>query len=210
MKRVLIAVDVQNDFCPGGSLAVPDGDKIIPNINKLSSSGMFDLKVATQDWHPYNHISFARTHNKEPFTEIEISDTKKQILWPAHCEMNTPGAMFRSSFNTAPFSVIIRKGHRQGLDSYSAFYENDKTTTTGLSGLIHDFVSPNTHYEVEIYIVGIALDYCVLATAIDASSLWPNVIVVLDACAGITTVTEAIRTMDEADIKFVNTKDLIK
>lgn len=169
--KVLIIVDCQNDFCPGGSLAVENGDRIIPRINKLTDSGMFDLIVATQDWHPAGHISFASTHNVEPFSKLENG-----TVWPDHCIQSTDGAALRPSLNQDPIRYLIRKGMEKDVDSYSGFYD-DNGVATGLHRLIHDA-------NAEVYVVGIATDVCVQATAADAKKLGYNVFVFSDACAG--------------------------
>ena len=178
MKRYLIVVDVQNDFCPGGSLAVEAGDVIIPNINKLMRDGDFDMVIATQDWHPADHISFAQNwKGAEVFTQVD-APYGKQMLWPTHCVAGTAGAEFRPSLDIKPIHFIIRKGYRVEVDSYSAFKENDKVTETGLGKLI-DRGS-------EVHICGIATDVCVINTAMDALDYSGHVHVALDACAGVT------------------------
>jgi len=199
--KYLIVVDVQNDFCPGGSLAVEDGDKIIPNINKLMTSIEFDRIIATQDWHPLDHISFASTHNEDEFTKIKV-DYGKQMLWPDHCIMDTEGAYFRPSLLQWPIQFIVRKGYRTKVDSYSGFVENDRRTETGLGDLIK--------LGSEIYVVGIATDVCVLNTAEDALD-YGNVYVVEDACAGVTFegVKIAIRLMREFNIHIIKTSDIL-
>jgi len=172
--KVLIVVDVQNDFCPGGSLAVENGDKIIPQINKLTNSGIFDLIVATQDWHPEGHVSFASTYGVEPFEYNEEAD---QTVWPDHCVQGTKGAELRSSLDQKPIQYIIRKGISESIDSYSAFYDDDNTAT-GLHRLIYDA-------NADVYVVGIATEVCVRATALAAKNLGYNVFIVSHACAGI-------------------------
>jgi nicotinamidase/pyrazinamidase len=202
MKKYLIVVDVQNDFCPGGALAVDDGDKIIPNINKLMASNMFDRIIATQDWHPANHISFASVwKNKAPFSTVKV-DYGKQMLWPDHCVMGTPGAEFRPSLEHDRFQFIVRKGYRENVDSYSGFLENDKETETGLAGL---FERSN-----EIYICGIATDVCVLNTAMDALD-YGLIKLVEDACAGVDekNTVRAIAQMKRFNIKTTTTEEFL-
>lgn len=181
MSKVLIIVDVQNDFCPGGSLAVEDGDRIIPNINKLSTSGLFDIVVATQDWHPRKHISFASRHNLAPFSSVTKPDFSGNVtVWPDHCVMGSIGAELRPSLNGNALDVIVRKGSQLDIDSYSAFIENDKVTATPLLKMFDNVKD-------DIYVVGIATDVCVLYTATDARMIHHgNIYVIKDACAGVT------------------------
>ncbi len=204
--KVLLIIDCQNDFCPGGSLAVENGDRIIPIINKLSNSGQFDKIIATQDWHPENHISFASSHKVEPFTMVG-----KEMVWPEHCKQSTKGAELRPSLDQSPIKFIIRKGMRLGVDSYSAFLENDKNTKTGLCNIICEKdVKPE---DVDIYIVGIATDVCVLNTALDARVLnWEGrVFVVEDACAAVTPEggVEAIERMRSEGIIIINSEEIL-
>ena len=135
-NEALIVVDIQNDFCEGGALEVPDASKIIDKSNKLIN--IFDQVILTQDWHPYNHISFASQHKgKKPFDIIEV-DYGKQTLWPEHCIQGTYGADFHRNLITKAAKLIIRKGYNKNIDSYSAFFENDKYTCTGLKGYINE------------------------------------------------------------------------
>lgn len=205
MNDYLIVVDVQNDFCPGGNLAVEDGDRIIPNINRLMNSGKFDRIIATQDWHPEGHISFASTHGKEVFESIDV-DYGPQVLWPVHCVMNTPGAEFRPSLDQSNIQFIVRKGYRQNVDSYSGFLENDKVTETGLAGLL-----PYDNIKRDIYICGIATDVCVYNTAIDAIDEYGKVFVVVDASAGVAEegVNDALDNMRKFGIQIVTTEQVL-
>jgi len=174
MKTLLI-VDVQNDFCPGGSLAVRDGDKIIPTINRLSTSGIYDLVIATQDWHPAKHISFASRYGIEAFT---FNEEANQLTWPDHCIQGSTGAALRPSLDQRPIQYIIRKGLNIDMDSYSAFLENDKKTSTGLERLVPK--------DVELHVVGIATDVCVWNTVDDAYNLgYKNITVFSDAVAAV-------------------------
>ncbi len=183
MRRILLIVDVQNDFCPGGSLAVSEGQKIIPAVNRLSTSGKFYLVAATQDWHPNGHISFADTHGKNPFETIEVA-YGPQVLWPAHCVQGTRGAELHPDLDPKPIQFIVRKGYRREVDSYSGFFENDKKTATGLAGLVSHAANGEPF---ELAVCGIATDVCVFNTARDAKKIlgYENVHVIGDASAGV-------------------------
>jgi nicotinamidase/pyrazinamidase len=173
----LIVIDVQNDFCPGGALAVADGDAIIPRINSLLPD--FAVKVLTQDWHPAAHMSFAVNHpGAAPFSMTEMP-YGPQVLWPVHCVQGTVGAAFHAGLNTDPADLIIRKGFRTGIDSYSAFFENDRTTATGLDGYLRARGVNN------VTLVGLATDYCVAYSALDAARLGYGVTVLQGACRAI-------------------------
>ena len=175
--EALIVIDVQNDFCPGGALAVGGGDEIIPRINALM--GEFQTVVLTQDWHPANHASFAANHpGAAPFSLTEMP-YGPQVLWPTHCVQGTAGAAFHSALKTDPAQLVIRKGFRAGIDSYSAFFENDKTTATGLHGYLAERGVKN------LTLVGLATDYCVAYSALDAAQLGYQVTVLEAACRGI-------------------------
>lgn len=176
-QSVLIVVDVQNGFTPGGNLAVANADEIIPNINQLAQK--FEHIVLTQDWHPDQHISFADNHpNKKPFETIEL-DYGRQVLWPKHCVQGTRDAEFHPHLNIPTAQLIIRKGCHQNIDSYSAFMEADRKTPTGLNGYLRE------HQINTVFIVGIATDFCVAWTAIDAAELGFDTYVIEDACKGI-------------------------
>lgn len=198
--NVLIIVDVQNSFCPGGSLAVENGDRIIPTINKLSTSGKFDMVVATQDWHPEGHMSFASRYGAEPFTENEEAG---QVVWPDHCVQGTKGADLRPSLDAKPIQFIIRKGMNKDMDSYSAFLENDKKTKTGLSRLVPEGSN--------VYVVGIATDVCVLNTALDAVEFGYKVKVVKDAVAGVTDqdAEVALGDMEEKGVEVITSDSIL-
>ncbi|WP_135447680.1 bifunctional nicotinamidase/pyrazinamidase [Tabrizicola caldifontis] len=175
--EALIVIDVQNDFCPGGALAVAGGDEIVPEINALMSG--FATVVLTQDWHPANHLSFADNHpGAAPFSMIDMP-YGRQVLWPAHCVQGTPGAAFHSGLNTDAAQLVIRKGFRPQIDSYSAFFENDRTTPTGLEGYLR------SRGVTEVTLVGLATDFCVAYSALDASRLGFRVIVQSDLCRAI-------------------------
>lgn len=176
-QSVLIVVDVQNGFTPGGNLAVANADEIIPKINQLAQK--FEHIVLTQDWHPDQHISFADNHpNKKPFETIEL-DYGRQVLWPKHCLQGTHDAEFHPHLNIPTAQLIIRKGCHQNIDSYSAFMEADRKTPTGLNGYLRE------HQINTVYIVGIATDFCVAWTAIDAAELGFDTYVIEDACKAI-------------------------
>lgn len=173
----LIVIDVQNDFCPGGALAVADGDAIIPGINALASES--DAVVFTQDWHPADHSSFASQHDgKDPYGTVEMP-YGTQVLWPDHCVIGSNGAAFHSELNVDRAELIIRKGFRRGIDSYSAFFENDHSTPTGLEGYLR------TRGITRLTLVGLATDFCVAYSAIDAAKLGFDVSVRMDLCRAI-------------------------
>ncbi|PWJ73581.1 nicotinamidase/pyrazinamidase [Pseudaminobacter salicylatoxidans] len=176
-EEALIVIDVQNDFCPGGSLAVTEGDKIVPLINEMIAG--FEHVVLTQDWHPANHSSFASQHpGKEPFGTIEMP-YGPQTLWPDHCVQGSGGAAFHPALKWAKAELVIRKGFRRGIDSYSAFHENDRKTPTGLAGYLRE------RGIGKITLAGLATDFCVAYSALDAVSLGFDVTVRLDACRAI-------------------------
>lgn len=173
----LIVIDVQNDFCSGGALAVPGGDEIVQGINTLIPE--FDAVVLTQDWHPAGHSSFASSHGeKAPFDLIDMP-YGPQVLWPDHCVQGTDGAQFHDSLNTDRADLIIRKGFRPAIDSYSAFFENDHTTPTGLEGYLR------TRGITHLVMVGLATDFCVNFSAVDAAKLGFEVTVRQDLCRAI-------------------------
>ena len=175
--EALIVIDLQNDFCPGGALAVQDGDRIIPRINTLMDE--FSTVVLTQDWHPATHSSFAANHTgAAPFSLIAMP-YGPQVLWPTHCVIGTTGAAFHPSLRTDPAQMIIRKGFRPEIDSYSAFFENDHKTPTGLEGYLR------TRGVTGITFVGLATDYCVAYSALDAAQSGFHATVLMDACRAI-------------------------
>ena len=173
----LIIVDLQNDFLPGGALPVPRGDEVIPLANELQSR--FELIVATQDWHPANHGSFAVNHpGKKPGDRIMLNGIE-QILWPVHCVQNTPGAEFVASFDTKRIGRIFQKGTDPKIDSYSAFFDNAHRRSTGLSDYLKE------RFVTDVYLVGLALDYCVKYSVLDAQQLGFNAQVIVDGSRGI-------------------------
>ncbi len=176
-RDVLLAVDIQNDFCPGGRLAVPRGDEVVPAINRLCEQ--FRHVVLTQDWHPPGHLSFASSHpGRNPF-EIVAAPYGPQELWPDHCVQSTPGAEFRRDLAVPHAELILRKGFRREIDSYSAFYENDHTTPTGLTGYLKE------RGLTRVFLAGLAFDFCVRFSARDAQRGGFAVVVIEDACRGI-------------------------
>lgn len=176
-NEALIVIDIQNDFCPGGALAVDGGDTIVPVVNNLM--GEFAAVVLTQDWHPEGHSSFASSHKgKAPFGTVEMP-YGTQVLWPDHCVQGTRGAEFHQDLLTNPADLVIRKGFRPGIDSYSAFFENDQTTPTGLEGYLR------TRGVTKLTMVGLATDFCVSFSATDAAKLGFEVEVLQSACRAI-------------------------
>jgi nicotinamidase/pyrazinamidase len=195
MTTALIVIDVQNDFCPGGLLAVTGGDAIIPRINALLDAA--PVRVLTQDWHPANHASFAANHpGAAPFSLTQMP-YGPQVLWPTHCVIGTPGAAFHKDLHTDPADLIIRKGYRPSIDSYSAFFENDRSTSTGLNGYLR------SRGVESLTLVGLATDYCVAYSALDARKLGYDVTVDLAACRAIDlngSLTEALVLMRDAGV----------
>jgi nicotinamidase/pyrazinamidase len=174
---VLLVVDVQNDFCPGGALAVPGGDEIVPVVNRLARR--FRHVVLTQDWHPSGHLSFASSHpGRRPFETIDLS-YGQQVLWPDHCVQATHGAAFHASLDVPHAELVLRKGYHQTIDSYSAFFENDRTTPTGLGGYLRE------RGLARVLLAGLALDFCVRYSAEDARRSGFAAVVIEDACRAI-------------------------
>ena len=176
-ETALLVIDVQNDFCPGGALAVRGGDEIVPGINAIL--GDFGVVVFTQDWHPADHLSFASQHEgKAPMSLTEMP-YGPQVLWPDHCVQGTGGAAFHPDLRTDPADLIIRKGFRREIDSYSAFFENDRETATGLEGYL------KSRGVGRVVVVGLATDFCVNYSAVDAARLGFDVTVRQDLCRAI-------------------------
>jgi len=176
-EDVLLIIDVQNDFCPGGALAVPEGDVVVPVINRLAER--FEHVVLTQDWHPPSHSSFATSHpGSVAFDSISMA-YGQQTLWPDHCVQATPGSAFHPQLRTDRAELVIRKGFRQGIDSYSAFFENDRRTPTGLGGYLRE------RGFQRVYLVGLATDFCVHYSALDARQLGFDTVVVEAGCRAI-------------------------
>jgi nicotinamidase/pyrazinamidase len=176
-QDVLLVVDVQNDFCPGGALAVPGGDEVVPVINRLA--GRFSHVVLTQDWHPRGHLSFASSHpGKQPYQTTTVA-YGPQVLWPDHCVQGTRGAAFRDDLAIPHAELVLRKGYHRTIDSYSAFYENDRATRTGLTGYLRE------RGFRRVFLAGLAFDFCVRYSAEDAHREGFAATVIEDACRGI-------------------------
>jgi len=203
MSDALVIIDVQNDFCPGGALAVADGDAVVPVINGLQHR--FDTVVLTQDWHPGDHQSFAANHDgAEPFSMTEMP-YGPQVLWPVHCVQGTDGAALRSDLLTDRADLVIRKGFRPEIDSYSAFFENDHTTVTGLAGYLRE------RGIERLTMVGLATDFCVRFSAVDAAKLGFPVRVVEDACRAIDldgSLAAAMADMAEHGVEIIQSIDI--
>lgn len=185
---MFLVVDIQNDFCPGGSLAVPGGDEVVPLINALAAQ--FAHVVLTQDWHPRGHLSFASSHpGKRPFQTIEVA-YGTQILWPDHCVQETVGAAFRDDLHIPHTELVLRKGYHHEIDSYSAFFENDRKTATGLTGYLRE------RGFTRIFLAGLAFDFCVRYSGEDARRQGFEVVVIGDACRSIDVEGSAASTRD--------------
>jgi nicotinamidase/pyrazinamidase len=201
--KALILVDIQNDFCPGGALAVNEGDRIVPVVNRLLPH--FDLVVATQDWHPEGHGSFATSHGKHPGDLHELAGMP-QVMWPDHCVQKTEGAEFHPALDMKPVEAVFRKGTDPAIDSYSGFYDNGRKKSTGLVGYLKE------KGVTEVYVVGLATDYCVKFTALDAKQAGFDTTVIEDATRGVNLapgdVDRAIADMKAAGIHVV-TSDAI-
>ena len=176
-SHALVVIDLQLDFCPGGALAVPDGDAIVPGVNALMDD--FATVILTQDWHPADHASFASRHPGRAPMETTEMPYGPQVLWPDHCVQGTPGAAFHPGLRTDPAQLVIRKGFRRAIDSYSAFFENDQRTPTGLEGYLR------TRGIDRLTMVGLATDFCVHYSAVDAARLGFAVTVRTDLCRAI-------------------------
>jgi nicotinamidase/pyrazinamidase len=204
--KALLLIDIQIDFLPGGALAVAEGDRIIPIVNELQKR--FELVVATQDWHPSNHGSFAVNHpGKKPGERIELNGLE-QILWPAHCIQNSKGAELAPEVDQTRIQKVIQKGTDPKIDSYSGFYDNGHLKSTGLERYL------TAKRVTDLYIAGLATDYCVKFTALDALPLNFKTYVVEDACRGVNLkegdVSAALEEMQEAGVHIVQSRDLLK
>jgi nicotinamidase/pyrazinamidase len=176
-RDALLVIDVQNDFCPGGALAVPEGDVVVAPILRVAP--LFTHVILTQDWHPADHASFARAHpGRQPYEQIEL-DYGAQTLWPAHCVQASHGAEFPAELELPRAEMILRKGMNPLIDSYSAFYENDRTTSTGLAGFLRE------RGVERVFLAGLAYDFCVGYSALDARRLGFEAIVLCDGCRAI-------------------------
>ncbi len=200
---VLLVVDIQNDFCPGGSLAVPAGDEIVPLVNRLAAK--FQHVVLTQDWHPAGHSSFASVHpGRKPF-EIVTLPYGPQVLWPDHCVQGSSGAEFHAGLNIPRAELIIRKGYRHAIDSYSAFFENDRKTPTGLAGYLRE------RELRRVFVVGLALDFCVRFSVEDGHQRGFDMVVIEEATRGIDldgSIDAARRAFAERSIRAVAVDDI--
>lgn len=199
----LIAIDVQNDFCPGGALAVAKGDEVVPAINRLARR--FAHLIATQDWHPAGHSSFVASHpGAKPFATIEVG-YGAQTLWPQHCVQGSPGAKFHRDLDLTRAQLIVRKGFRPDIDSYSAFFENDRKTPTGLRAYLGE------RGFARVFFAGVATDYCVAFSAIDAATHGFAAHVIVDACRAIDldgSLDGARRRMLEAGVRLIEEADI--
>jgi nicotinamidase/pyrazinamidase len=219
-KTLLLAIDIQNDFCPSyaresgektaeGALAVRSGGSVIPPLNALAASlaAKGGRVAATQDWHPAGHVSFASSHSgKKPGDLVDTPAVQAQALWPEHCVQGSWGAAFHDKLDLKPASLIVRKGFRKEIDSYSAFFENDRKTPTGLEGALRCL-------GVETVLLGgLATDYCVLYSALDCRRLGFNTILVTDACAGVGypsgSIEKALHDMREAGVGFASSAEI--
>lgn len=200
---VLVVVDAQNDFCPGGALAVPEGDRIVPVANRLVER--FPHVVLTQDWHPRGHVSFASSHpGRKPYETITVS-YGEQVLWPDHCIPGTPGAEFHPGLDTRRPALIVRKGHNPQIDSYSALYENDHRTRTGLGGYLRE------RGLRRLFLAGLATDFCVQYSALDARREGFEAYVIEDAVRGIDlqgSLARAWQRMQESGVHRLREADL--
>jgi nicotinamidase/pyrazinamidase len=200
---VLVVVDVQNDFCPGGALAVGGGNEILPQVNDLIAR--FEHVVLTQDWHPADHSSFASSHEgQSPFAAIDVF-YGPQTLWPDHCVQGTRGAEFHPDLRWTKAELILRKGFRRAIDSYSAFFENDRRTPTGLAGYLRE------RGFSRVVLAGLATDYCVTYSALDAARLGFTVMVAQDACRGIDlggSLADAERQMKGAGVMLTRSAEV--
>ena len=210
MKKALIIVDVQNDFCQYGSLAVKDGDNVVSIINDLLERVKFDVVVATQDWHPQKHKSFASSHEGKKLFDVIDLHGMQQVLWPDHCVRGTKGSDLHPGLTTSKVSMIIRKGMNMEVDSYSAFQDNDKVSPIGLWGYLQE------NSIDKIYVCGLATDYCVKATALDAaiasetSDSCERIYLIEDACRGVApdTTKAAIEEMKKNGIEIIQSKEI--
>ena len=196
MTHALLVIDVQNDFCPGGALAVAGGNDIVSGINAAMAG--FDAVILTQDWHPAGHSSFASSHGADPMSMMDMP-YGPQVLWPDHCIQGTQGAAFHADLRTDRADLIIRKGYNAAIDSYSAFFENDKTTPTGLEGYLR------TRGIDRLTLVGLATDFCVNHSAVDAAKLGFKVTVQTDLCRAIDfdgSLDAAKSGMQQAGVSF--------
>jgi nicotinamidase/pyrazinamidase len=205
MREALILVDVQNDFCPGGALAVPEGDRILPVVNALQER--FEIVVATQDWHPADHLSFASRHGRRPGAHIRLGGLR-QTLWPDHCVQGSRGAEFEPTLRLGRIARVFRKGEDRAVDSYSGFFDNGGRRSTGLAGYLR------TRGVTDVCVAGLATDYCVKYTVLDACRLGFRVRVVEDACRGVNLrpgdSARALEEMRRAGATVVRSEELLR
>jgi nicotinamidase/pyrazinamidase len=198
-ESALIIVDVQNDFCPGGNLPVPEGHAVVPVINRIQPC--FDFIVATQDWHPPDHVSFAANHPGKNVGDIIVVDGISQILWPVHCVQESRGAAFHPGLEMSRVLRVVRKGTDPRIDSYSGFFDNARRRDTGLASILREAGVK------EVFVCGLATDYCVKYTALDAKELGFETFVIYDACRGVglhsDDIPKALREMEAAGIRIV-------
>jgi nicotinamidase/pyrazinamidase len=201
---LLLIIDLQRDFCPGGQLAVPEGDAVVPAINRLAAQ--FQHIVLTQDWHPADHTSFASNHpGAQPFDQVSV-EYGPQTLWPDHCVQNTPGAEFHPALDPvvlARTELILRKGFRPAIDSYSAFLENDKHTPTGLAGYLRERGFDR------LFLAGLAYDYCVRYSAVDVVRAGFEAVVIADACRAIGSIKETEEEFAAAGVSQTTVAELL-
>lgn len=202
--NALILVDLQNDFCPGGALAVNEGDQIIPIANRLSEQ--FDLVIATQDWHPNDHGSFAANNPGKQIGELHELGGLPQVMWPVHCIQESVGAEFVKELNKENISEVFVKGTEKNIDSYSGFFDNGHQKATGL----HEYLQSR---QVEkVFVMGLALDYCVKFTAIDAANLGYKTYLVLDGCRGVglneADIPNALKEMEAKGVIIINSEEI--
>jgi nicotinamidase/pyrazinamidase len=206
-KNALIMVDLQNDFCHGGSLAVPGGDEVIPLANQLQLQSCFDLVVATQDWHPEDHMSFATNHPGHGTGDVIVVDEIPQVLWPRHCIQDSKGAAFHPALDLHKIDKIFHKGIEKKIDSYSAFFDNAHRRSTGLGDYLRSEGVDG------VYIMGLATDYCVKYSSLDAVHLGFRVYVVEDACRGVELnpgdIAGSFEEMRLAGVHIINSKDVV-
>ncbi|MEM1162034.1 MAG: bifunctional nicotinamidase/pyrazinamidase [Pseudomonadota bacterium] len=199
----LLMIDIQNDFCPGGALAVTEGDRIVPIVNQLQDR--FAVRILTQDWHPSDHSSFADNHvGAQPYSMIQMP-YGDQVLWPRHCVQGSDGAAFHPDLKTDGADLVIRKGFRSSIDSYSAFFENDKTTPTGLAGYLRE------RGVAKLVLTGLATDFCVFYSAIDGADAGFAVTVLTDCCRAIDlngSLEAATAAMIEKDVRLLESAAL--
>jgi len=204
-QDVLLVIDVQNDFCPGGALAVAGGDLVIEPIRRVSQQ--FDHIVMTQDWHSPNHASFASAHpGKKPYDQIDL-DYGMQTLWPDHCVQGTHGAEFYPSLHLPQAELILRKGFRRRIDSYSAFFENDRETPTGLAGYLDE------RNLTRVFLTGLAYDYCVGYSALDARRLGLEAVLIRDACRALDlngSVAQIEKQFEIAGVQLIDSAEIAR